>query len=95
MFHRIPCGLWAENDFIFQGPSGLYAGTAVKIILVPQHLYPACAPASLIHVIQLPLQSLLHRQEEHKVLIVLSDGRPNDIIVNRPNSLRPGSSGVL
>ncbi len=33
--------------------------------------------------------SLLHRQEEHKVLIVLSDGRPNDIIVNRPNSRNP------
>lgn len=29
------------------------------------------------------------RPEENKVLIVLSDGRPNDIIVNRPNSKNP------
>lgn len=29
------------------------------------------------------------RPEENKVLIVLSDGRPNDIIVNRPNSRNP------
>ncbi len=33
--------------------------------------------------------SLLQRQEEGKVLIVLSDGKPNDIIVNRPNSRNP------
>ncbi len=33
--------------------------------------------------------SLLNRQEEGKVLIVLSDGKPNDIIVNRPNSRNP------
>lgn len=33
--------------------------------------------------------SLLERQEENKVLIVLSDGRPNDIIVNRPNCKNP------
>ena len=33
--------------------------------------------------------SLIKRPEEHKVLIVLSDGRPNDIIVNRPNSRNP------
>ncbi len=33
--------------------------------------------------------SLLKRPEEHKVLIVLSDGRPNDIIVNRPGSRNP------
>lgn len=33
--------------------------------------------------------SLLQRQEEGKILIVLSDGRPNDIIVNRPNSRNP------
>jgi hypothetical protein len=33
--------------------------------------------------------SLSGRQEENKVLIVLSDGRPNDIIVNRPNSRNP------
>ena len=29
------------------------------------------------------------RPEEGKILIVLSDGRPNDIIVNRPNSHNP------
>lgn len=33
--------------------------------------------------------SLRERPEENKVLIVLSDGRPNDIIVNRPNSRNP------
>lgn len=33
--------------------------------------------------------SLQERGEEHKILIVLSDGRPNDIIVNRPNSKNP------
>ncbi len=33
--------------------------------------------------------SLQMRQEENKILIVLSDGRPNDIIVNRPNSKNP------
>ncbi len=33
--------------------------------------------------------SLVKRPEENKVLIVLSDGRPNDIIVNRPNSKNP------
>lgn len=32
---------------------------------------------------------LLARQEEGKILIVLSDGKPNDIIVNRPNSRNP------
>lgn len=32
---------------------------------------------------------LSERMEEHKILIVLSDGRPNDIIVNRPNSRNP------
>lgn len=32
---------------------------------------------------------LLQRQEEGKVLIVLSDGKPNDIIVNRPGSRNP------
>lgn len=32
---------------------------------------------------------LLRRPEEKKILIVLSDGRPNDIIVNRPNSKNP------
>lgn len=33
--------------------------------------------------------SLLQRPEEGKILIVLSDGKPNDIIVNRPNSRNP------
>lgn len=33
--------------------------------------------------------SLKERPEDNKVLIVLSDGRPNDIIVNRPNSKNP------
>ena len=33
--------------------------------------------------------SLLQRQEEKKVLIVLSDGRPYDVIVNRPNAKNP------
>ena len=32
---------------------------------------------------------LLKRDEENKILIVLSDGRPNDIVVNRPNSRNP------
>lgn len=32
---------------------------------------------------------LWQRREESKILIVLSDGRPNDIIVNRPNSRNP------
>ncbi len=33
--------------------------------------------------------SLLQRQEEKKILIVLSDGRPYDVIVNRPNAKNP------
>lgn len=33
--------------------------------------------------------SLMHREEENKILIILSDGRPNDVIVNRPNSRNP------
>jgi nitric oxide reductase activation protein len=33
--------------------------------------------------------SLLQRPEEGRILIVLSDGKPNDIIVNRPNSRNP------
>lgn len=32
---------------------------------------------------------LLERPEENKVLIVLSDGRPNDLVVNRPNVKNP------
>lgn len=33
--------------------------------------------------------SLRMREEENKILIVLSDGRPNDVIVNRPGSRNP------
>lgn len=33
--------------------------------------------------------SLSQRAEENKILIVLSDGRPNDVVVNRPNSRNP------
>ena len=33
--------------------------------------------------------SLMQREEENKTLIILSDGRPNDVIVNRPNSRNP------
>ncbi len=33
--------------------------------------------------------SLLQREEEKKILIVLSDGRPYDVIVNRPNAKNP------
>lgn len=32
---------------------------------------------------------LLQREEENKVLIVLSDGRPYDVILNRPNARNP------
>lgn len=32
---------------------------------------------------------LAQRPEENKILIILSDGRPNDIIVNRPGSRNP------
>lgn len=32
---------------------------------------------------------LLERPEENKVLIMLSDGRPNDLVVNRPNVKNP------
>lgn len=32
---------------------------------------------------------LLQREEEHKVLIVLSDGKPYDVILNRPNARNP------
>lgn len=32
---------------------------------------------------------LLKREEENKILIVLSDGKPNDVVVNRPNSKNP------
>ena len=33
--------------------------------------------------------SLLQRPEENKILIVLSDGRPTDVVVNRPGSRNP------
>ena len=32
---------------------------------------------------------LLEREEEHKILIVLSDGKPYDVILNRPNARNP------
>ena len=32
---------------------------------------------------------LLAREEEHKILIILSDGRPYDVILNRPNARNP------
>ena len=32
---------------------------------------------------------LLNREEEHKVMIILSDGRPYDVILNRPNARNP------
>lgn len=34
-------------------------------------------------------QGLMRRDEEHKVLIVLSDGRPHDVVINRPNARNP------
>jgi nitric oxide reductase activation protein len=32
---------------------------------------------------------LSERKEDNKILIVLSDGKPNDVNVNRPNSKNP------
>ena len=32
---------------------------------------------------------MLQREEEHKILIVLSDGKPYDVILNRPNARNP------
>ena len=32
---------------------------------------------------------LLKREEEKKILIVLSDGRPYDVVINRPNAKNP------
>ena len=32
---------------------------------------------------------LLQREEEKKIMIILSDGRPYDVIVNRPNAKNP------
>lgn len=34
-------------------------------------------------------QSLLEREEENKIMIILSDGRPYDVIMNRPNARNP------
>ena len=34
-------------------------------------------------------QSLLERSEENKIMIILSDGRPYDVIMNRPNARNP------
>ena len=36
---------------------------------------------------------LLSRQEENRILIVLSDGRPNDMVINRPGSKNPKPYG--
>lgn len=33
--------------------------------------------------------ALLRREEEKKILIVLSDGRPYDVVINRPNAKNP------
>ena len=32
---------------------------------------------------------LLQREEEKKIMIILSDGRPDDVIINRPNAKNP------
>ena len=32
---------------------------------------------------------LLQREEDKKIMIILSDGRPNDVILNRPNARNP------
>ncbi len=34
---------------------------------------------------------LLAREEEKKILIILSDGRPYDVIINRPNAKNPAA----
>ncbi|MGI6006433.1 MAG: cobaltochelatase CobT-related protein [Ruminococcus sp.] len=34
-------------------------------------------------------QELINREEEKKILIILSDGRPYDVILNRPNARNP------
>lgn len=34
-------------------------------------------------------QALINREEEKKILIILSDGRPYDVILNRPNARNP------
>lgn len=32
---------------------------------------------------------LIEREEDHKIMIILSDGRPYDVIINRPNARNP------
>ena len=39
--------------------------------------------------IQAAADGLLEREEENKILIILSDGRPYDVIMNRPNARNP------
>ncbi len=39
--------------------------------------------------IQAAADGLLEREEENKLLIILSDGRPNDVVVGRPNARNP------
>lgn len=39
--------------------------------------------------IQAVSDALLEREEENKILIILSDGRPYDVILNRPNARNP------
>ena len=39
--------------------------------------------------------SLLQREEEKKILIILSDGRPYDVIINRPNAKSGPLSGKI
>ena len=36
-------------------------------------------------------EALSQRPEENKILIILSDGKPNDVIINRPGSTNPNS----
>ncbi|WFD12187.1 cobaltochelatase CobT-related protein [Tepidibacter hydrothermalis] len=38
-------------------------------------------------------EGLLNRNEENKILIILSDGRPNDINIKKNNSIRPAYKG--
>lgn len=39
--------------------------------------------------IQAAADALLEREEENKIMIILSDGRPYDVILNRPNARNP------
>ncbi len=34
-------------------------------------------------------RELMEREEDHKIMIILSDGRPYDVIMNRPNARNP------